>query len=169
MSFKLTVNGQPVTVDVPADMPLLWVVRAALNLRGTKYGCGIAVCGACTVHIDGAAARSCITPISSVAGKRVTTIEGLSGDGSHPVQQAWMDVDVSQCGYCQPGQIMSAAALLAKHPHPSDAQIDAAMNGNFCRCGTYLRIRQAIHKAALIAANQSKRSTRSALKGVDKN
>ena len=169
MSFKLTVNGQSTTIDVPPDMPLLWVVRDSLNLRGTKYGCGIAVCGACTVHIDGVAARSCITPISSVAGKRVTTIEGLSSDGSHPVQQAWMDVDVAQCGYCQPGQIMSAAALLAKYPNPSDAQIDAAMNGNFCRCGTYLRIRQAIHKAALIAANQSKRPSRSARKGIDKN
>jgi aerobic-type carbon monoxide dehydrogenase small subunit (CoxS/CutS family) len=169
MSFKLTVNSQSTTIDVPPDMPLLWVVRDSLNLRGTKYGCGIAVCGACTVHIDGVAARSCITPISSVAGKRVTTIEGLSSDGSHPVQQAWMDVDVAQCGYCQPGQIMSAAALLAKYPNPSDAQIDAAMNGNFCRCGTYLRIRQAIHKAALIAANQSKRPGRSARKDIDKN
>ena len=169
MSFKLTVNGQSTTVDVPPNMPLLWVVRDSLNLRGTKYGCGIAVCGACTVHIDGVAARSCITPISSVAGKKVTTIEGLSSDGSHPVQQAWMDVDVAQCGYCQAGQIMSAAALLAKYPNPSDTQIDAAMNGNVCRCGTYVRIRQAIQKAALIAASQSKRPSRSALKGIGKN
>jgi isoquinoline 1-oxidoreductase alpha subunit len=169
MTFKLIVNGQSRTVDVSADMPLLWVIRDVLNLRGTKYGCGIAVCGACTVHINGEAARSCTTPISSVAGKRVTTIEGLSSDGSHAVQQAWMDVDVSQCGYCQPGQIMSAAALLAKHPDPSDAEIDATMNGNFCRCGTYLRVRQAIHKAALIARNASKRPTASGLKGPDKN
>jgi isoquinoline 1-oxidoreductase alpha subunit len=167
MAFKVIVNGRSTVVDAPASMPLLWVVRDFLDLRGTKYGCGIAVCGACTVHIDGAAARSCITPISSVAGKRVTTIEGLSSDGSHALQQAWMELDVSQCGYCQPGQIMSAAALLAKHPNPSDAQIDAVMNGNFCRCGTYLRIRQAIHKAALIAANQSKRSTSAVLKGSE--
>jgi isoquinoline 1-oxidoreductase alpha subunit len=169
MTVKLIVNGRSTSLDVPADMPLLWVVREVLNLRGTKYGCGIAMCGACTVHIDGEAVRSCVTPISSVAGKRVTTIEGLSSDGSHAVQEAWVDVDVSQCGYCQPGQIMSAAALLAKNPNPSDAQIDVAMNGNFCRCGTYLRIRQAIHKAALIARKQSKRSNSSALKRVDKN
>jgi isoquinoline 1-oxidoreductase alpha subunit len=149
-------------------MPLLWVVRDVLNLRGTKYGCGIGACGACTVHINGAAVRSCITPISSVAGKRVTTIEGLSSDGSHAVQQAWMELDVSQCGYCQPGQIMSAAALLVERPNPSDAQIDAAMNGNFCRCGTYLRMRQAIHKAALIATNRSKRAISVILKGSDK-
>ena len=169
MTVKLIVNGRSTTLDVPADMPLLWVVRDVLNLRGTKYGCGIAMCGACTVHINGEAVRSCVTPISSVAGKRVTTIEGLSSDGSHAVQQAWVEVDVSQCGYCQPGQIMSAAALLAKNPNPSDAQIDVAMNGNFCRCGTYLRIRQAIHKAALIAINQSKRSRPSPPKRVDKN
>jgi len=168
MIFKLIVNGRSTSVDAPAEMPLLWVIRDLLNLRGTKYGCGISVCGACTVHINSEAARSCTTPISAVVGKRVTTIEGLSSDGSHPVQQAWMDVDVSQCGYCQPGQIMSAAALLAKYPNPSDAQIDAAMDGNFCRCGTYLRIRQAIHKAALLATNASKRSTPSALKTIDK-
>jgi isoquinoline 1-oxidoreductase alpha subunit len=166
MIFKLIVNGQSSTVDVPADMPLLWVVRDVLNLRGTKYGCGIAVCGACTVHVDGTAVRSCVTPIATVAGKRVTTIEGLSSDGSHPVQQAWMDLDVSQCGYCQPGQIMSAAALLAKHPNPSDAEIDATMNGNLCRCGTYLRIRQGIHKAALIISNPSKRSSGSVRDGI---
>ena len=168
MTFKLIVNGRSTSVDVPAEMPLLWVIRDVFNLRCTKYGCGISVCGACTVHIDGQAARSCTTPISAVAGKRITTIEGLSRDGGHPVQQAWMDVDVAQCGYCQPGQIMSAAALLAKHRNPSDAQIDAAMDGNFCRCGTYLRIRQAIHKAALIATNASKRSAPSALKAMDK-
>jgi isoquinoline 1-oxidoreductase alpha subunit len=159
MAFQLIVNGQSRIVDAPADMPLLWVIRDILNLRGTKYGCGISVCGACTVHINGEPARSCVTPISGVAGKRVTTIEGLSGDGGHALQQAWMDVDVSQCGYCQPGQIMSAAALLTKNPNPSDAEIDAAMTGNLCRCGTYLRIRQAIHRAALIATQQSKQST----------
>jgi isoquinoline 1-oxidoreductase alpha subunit len=159
MAFELIVNGQSTIVDAPADMPLLWVIRDILNLRGTKYGCGISVCGACTVHIIGEAARSCVTPVASAAGKRITTIEGLSRDGSHALQQAWMDVDVSQCGYCQPGQIMSAAALLMKNPNPSDAEIDAAMTGNLCRCGTYLRIRQAIHRAALIANQQSKQST----------
>ena len=168
MVLKLIVNGQSRTVDVPADMPLLWVLRDVLDLRGTKYGCGIAVCGACTVHVNGEAARSCITAISNAAGKRITTIEGLSSDGKHPVQRAWTDVDVSQCGYCQPGQIMSAAALLAKNPNPSDAQIDAAMNGNLCRCGTYLRIRQAIHKAALIARNQRKRSASATLERMEK-
>ena len=157
MVFKLIINGKPARVDVPPDMPLLWVIRDVLNLRGTKYGCGIAVCGACTVHIDGAAMRSCVIPVSSIAGKKVTTIEGLSGDGSHAVQQAWIDLDVAQCGYCQPGQIMSAAALLAKNPNPSGAQIDAAMNGNLCRCGTYLRIREAIHKAARVARNRTNR------------
>lgn len=159
MAFQLIVNGQSRIVDAPADMPLLWVIRDILNLRGTKYGCGISVCGACTVHINGEAARSCVTLISGVAGKRVTTIEGLSGDGGHALQQAWMGVDVPQCGYCQPGQIMSAAALLTKNPNPSDAEIDAAMADNLCRCGTYLRIRQAIHGAALIATQQSKQST----------
>ncbi len=158
MIFKLTVNGRPVTVDVPPEMPLLWVIRDVLDLRGTKYSCGIAVCGACTVHVNGEAARSCVTPISSVAGKRVTTIEGLSPDGSHPVQRAWIDMDAPQCGYCQAGQIMSAAALLARNRNPSDDQIDAAMDGNLCRCGTYVRIRQAIHKAAAIAGSGAKRS-----------
>jgi isoquinoline 1-oxidoreductase alpha subunit len=158
MAFKLIVNGGLVTVDVPPDVPLLWVIRNVLNLHGTKYGCGIAVCGACTVHINGAAARSCITPISTVAGKKITTIEGLSADGSHPVQQAWMDLDVPQCGYCQAGQIMSAAALLVTTQNPSDDQIDTAMDGNLCRCGTYLRIRQAIRKAASIARSESKPS-----------
>jgi isoquinoline 1-oxidoreductase alpha subunit len=139
-------------------MPLLWVIRDVLDLRGTKYSCGIAVCGACTVHVNGDAARSCVIPISSAAGKRVTTIEGLSPDGSHPVQRAWIDLDAPQCGYCQAGQIMSAAALLARNRNPSDDQIDAAMDGNLCRCGTYLRIRQAIHKAAAIAGSGAKRS-----------
>jgi aerobic-type carbon monoxide dehydrogenase small subunit (CoxS/CutS family) len=129
-------------------MPLLWVLRDVLDMTGTKFGCGMALCGACTVHINGAATRSCITPISSVSGKHVTTIEGLSADGSHPVQKAWIEEDVPQCGYCQSGQIMSAVALLEKKPHPSDADIDEAMSGNICRCGTYQRIRKAIHRAA---------------------
>jgi aerobic-type carbon monoxide dehydrogenase small subunit (CoxS/CutS family) len=153
MPYTLTVNGQSKTVDVPADTPLLWVLRDVLDMKGTKFGCGIAQCGACTVHINGAATRSCITPISTAANKSVTTIEGLSADGSHPVQRAWMQLDVPQCGYCQAGQMMSAAALLAKTPKPTDAQIDAAMNGNLCRCGTYLRIRKAIHLAATLGAN----------------
>jgi isoquinoline 1-oxidoreductase alpha subunit len=134
-------------VDVPADMPLLWVIREVLNLPGTKFGCGMSLCGACTVHVNGAAARSCVTSIAEAAGKNVTTIEGLSANGSHPLQKAWMEVDVAQCGYCQAGQIMAAAALLKKHPNPTDAQIDSAMEANLCRCGTYLRIREAIHKA----------------------
>ena len=148
MPFKLTVNGRPATVEAPADMPLLWVIRDVLNLKGTKYGCGMSVCGMCTVHVDGEATRSCVTPVSSVAGKRITTIEGLSTDGSHPLQKAWMEIDVPQCGYCQAGQIMSAAALLAKNAKPTDAQIAEAMDGNLCRCGTYLRIREAIRRAA---------------------
>jgi len=135
-------------VDVPSDTPLLWVLRDSLNLHGTKYGCGIGQCGACTVHLGGVAVRSCTLPVSSAANQKITTIEGLSRDGSHPVQQAWREIDVPQCGYCQTGQIMSAAALLTKHPKPTDSDIDSAMNGNLCRCGTYLRIRQAIHKAA---------------------
>ena len=148
MPIKLTVNGRPATVEAPADMPLLWVIRDILNLKGTKYGCGMSVCGMCTVHVDGEATRSCVTPVSSVAGKRITTIEGLSPDGSHPLQKAWMEIDVPQCGYCQAGQIMSAAALLARNAKPTDAQIQEAMDGNLCRCGTYLRIREAIRKAA---------------------
>ena len=151
MPIRLIVNGKPATVDAPEEMPLLWVVRDLLNLKGTKYGCGMSVCGMCTLHVDGEATRSCTLPLGSVAGKRITTIEGLSADGSHPVQKAWMDVDVAQCGYCQAGQIMSAAALLAKTKKPTEAQIDAAMDGNLCRCGTYLRIREAIRKAASAA------------------
>jgi aerobic-type carbon monoxide dehydrogenase small subunit (CoxS/CutS family) len=147
-STTFTLNGKKTTVEASPDMPLLWVLRDLLNLRGVKYGCGISFCGACTVHVDGEPTRSCVTPLAQVAGKRVTTIEGLSPDGTHPVQLAWMELDVPQCGYCQAGQIMSAAALLAKHPRPTDQQIDDAMSGNLCRCGTYLRIRQAIHKAA---------------------
>ena len=153
ISFK--VNGKSRTVDVPSDMPLLWVLRDVLDLKGTKYGCGVAQCGACTVHLSGTATRSCVTPVSAVQGKEITTIEGLSTDGRHPVQRAWEELDVPQCGYCQAGQIMSAAALLAKTPKPTDAQIDAAMNGNICRCATYLRIRQAIHKAAEMPASQA--------------
>ena len=148
MAISFTLNGKAQSVDVSPDMPLLWVLRDTLNMTGTKFGCGMALCGACTVHINGEATRSCITPVSSVAGKKITTIEGLSADGSHPVQQAWMEEDVPQCGYCQSGQIMSAAALLANKPDPDDAAIDAAMAGNICRCGTYVRIRDAIKKAA---------------------
>ena len=148
MRVTFEVNGTQRTVDVPPDMPLLWVLRDELDLKGTKFGCGIAQCGACTVHLNGSPTRSCITPASAVEGARVTTIEGLSPDGSHPLQRAWLELDVPQCGYCQAGQLMSAAALLAEKPEPTDADIDAAMNGNLCRCTTYLRIRQAIHHAA---------------------
>ena len=148
MAITFKVNGQSKTVDVAPDTPLLWVLRDTLNLKGTKYGCGITECGACTVHIAGKATRSCGTPVSTVAGKEVTTIEGLSPDGTHPLQKAWQQLDVPQCGYCQAGQLMSAAALLAKTPKPTDAQIDAAMEGNLCRCATYERIRAGIHLAA---------------------
>jgi aerobic-type carbon monoxide dehydrogenase small subunit (CoxS/CutS family) len=148
MAIQFFVNGKPQSVDVPPNMPLLWVLRDTLGMTGTKFGCGMALCGACTVHIEGEATRSCITPISSVAGKKITTIEGISPDRSHPVQRAWIEVDVPQCGYCQSGQIMSAVALLAKNPKPSDTEIDEAMRGNICRCGTYQRIREAVHHAA---------------------
>jgi isoquinoline 1-oxidoreductase subunit alpha len=148
MTVTFRVNGKSTTVDVPPDMPLLWVLRDVLDLKGTKFGCGLAQCGACTVHVKGTPTRACITPISSVQGADVTTIEGLSAEGTHPLQLAWQELDVPQCGYCQAGQIMTAAALLAKTPKPTDAQIDAAMNENLCRCATYLRIRQAIHQAA---------------------
>ncbi len=148
MPFTLTVNGKATTVDVPGDMPLLWVLRDVLNLKGTKFGCGIAQCGACTVHRAGVALRSCSTPVSTIGNAAITTIEGLSANGNHPLQIAWQDIDVPQCGYCQAGQIMSAAALLAKTPKPTDADINTAMSGNLCRCGTYTRIRAAIHRAA---------------------
>jgi isoquinoline 1-oxidoreductase subunit alpha len=146
--MRLSVNGQVHDVDVPGDMPLLWVLRDVLGLTGTKFGCGMAQCGACTIHLDGKAVRACVTPVSAVGNRSVTTIEGLSSDGSHPVQRAWAEVDVVQCGYCQPGQIMSAAALLAENPKPTDADIDAALSGNICRCGAYQRIRAAVHRAA---------------------
>jgi isoquinoline 1-oxidoreductase subunit alpha len=148
MAVNFTLNGKPQTVDVSPQMPLLWVLRDSLALTGTKFGCGMALCGCCTVHINGQPTRSCVTPISSVAGKTVTTIEGLSSDNSHPVQRAWIEVDVPQCGYCQSGQIMTAAGLLKKTAHPTDADIDEAMHGNICRCGTYQAIRQAVHLAA---------------------
>ena len=156
MAIQFIVNGKPQSVDVPANMPLLWVLRDTLGMTGTKFGCGMALCGACTVHINGEATRSCITQIASVTGKKVTTIEGLSADGSHPVQQAWMEEDVPQCGYCQSGQIMSAVALLSKKANPTDADIDDAMSGNICRCGTYQRIRKAIHKAAAMQSGKAK-------------
>jgi isoquinoline 1-oxidoreductase alpha subunit len=152
MAVSFKVNGKAVSVDVSEDMPLLWVLRDVLDMKGTKFGCGIAQCGACTVHVDGNPTRSCQRRVASVAGMSVTTIEGLSPDGTHPVQRAWEELDVPQCGYCQAGQLMSAAALLASKPNPSDADIDQAMNGNICRCATYLRIRQAIHRAAQMPA-----------------
>jgi len=151
MPYRLNVNGRSSTVDVSPDTPLLWVIRDVLNLKGTKYGCGIGQCGACTVHLDGRPTRSCITPIAVAAKAQITTLEGLSPEGTHPLQVAWQELDVPQCGYCQAGQIMSAAALLAKTPKPTDQDIDTAMSGNLCRCGTYVRIRQAIHKAAQMA------------------
>ncbi|HET9032457.1 MAG TPA: (2Fe-2S)-binding protein [Dokdonella sp.] len=146
--MKLDINGREHEVDAPDDMPLLWVLRDVIGLTGTKFGCGIAMCGACTVHVDGTAVRSCVMPASALAGKKITTIESLGTDGSHPVQRAWIEHDVVQCGYCQSGQIMSAVALLKITPKPSDAEIDAAMTGNICRCGTYQRIRSAVHRAA---------------------
>jgi aerobic-type carbon monoxide dehydrogenase small subunit (CoxS/CutS family) len=146
--IKLNVNGKAIEVDVDPETPLLWVLRDTIGLTGTKYGCGMALCGACTVHLAGEPIRSCVTPVSAVGEQPVTTIEGLSADRSHPVQKAWIELDVPQCGYCQSGQIMSAVALLAKTPKPTDADIDSAMSGNLCRCGTYQRIRAAIHKAA---------------------
>lgn len=148
MTIRLRVNGEPRELDVDPEMPLLWAIRDVLGLTGTKYGCGQALCGACTVHLDGDAVRSCVTPVRRAADREVTTIEGLSPDGSHPLQRAWAEVTVPQCGFCQPGQIMAAAALLAKRPRPSDDEIDRSMGGNLCRCGTYLRVRAAVKKAA---------------------
>ena len=152
MKVGFTINGKAASADVAEDTPLLCVIRDALDLKGTKFGCGAAQCGACTVHLNGAPIRSCVTPVSTVHGAHVTTIEGLSRDGNHPVQRAWQDLDVPQCGYCQAGQMMAAAALLAHTPRPSDADIDDAMSGNLCRCCTYIRIRAAIHRAAELAA-----------------
>lgn len=154
--FTLNVNGEVRTVDVPPDTPLLWVLRDALGLVGTKFGCGTGACGACTVHLDGVPARACITPIAALAGRQVTTIEGLDPEGRHALQQAWQELDVPQCGYCQAGQIMTAAALLKEKPNPSDRDIDAALGGNLCRCGTYLRIRAGVHRAAEIAGRDRK-------------
>ena len=154
--FTLTVNGQSRSVDVAPDTPLLWVLRDSLGLVGTKFGCGIGQCGACTVHLDGVPARACLTPVSTATAMKITTIEGLAAEHEHlhPVQQAWCDVDVAQCGYCQAGQIMTAAALLKRNPNPTDAEIDDAMAGNLCRCATYYRIRQGIHRAAELAAGK---------------
>ena len=146
--FQFTLNGRPQSVDVVAEMPLLWVLRDTLGMTGTKFGCGMSLCGACTVHIDGRATRTCVTPISAVSGRTVTTIEGVASDPNHPVQRAWLETDVPQCGYCQSGQIMSATALLSEIPNPTDADIDQRMSGNICRCGTYQQIREAIHRAA---------------------
>ena len=153
--YKLTVNGKAMTVDVSPNTPILWVLRDSLNLTGTKFGCGIAQCGACTVHLNGSPIRSCVTPVTAAVGKKITTIEGLSPDSSHPVQQAWIAEQVPQCGYCQSGMIMTSAALLAKKPKPTDADIDQSLGGHICRCGTYPRIRRAIQRAAKVAAAPS--------------
>jgi aerobic-type carbon monoxide dehydrogenase small subunit (CoxS/CutS family) len=163
--ITINVNGKKHTVEVSPDTPLLWVLRDTLGLTGTKFGCGIAQCGACTVHLDGQAIRSCITPVGSVSGKKITTIEGLSPDRNHPLQRAWVAEEVPQCGYCQPGMIMAAAALLAKKPKPSDADIDEAMSGHICRCGTYQRIRRAIHRAATERGKPTRRATGRVAKG----
>ncbi len=153
--YTLNINGQARSVELEPDTPLLWALRDSLDLPGTKYGCGMGLCGACTVHIDGVPTRSCVTPVSTLGRKKVTTIEGLDVKAMHPLQQAWQELDVPQCGYCQAGQIMTAAALLKQHPQPSDADIDSAMAGNLCRCATYVRIRAGIHRAAEISANSS--------------
>lgn len=165
MAYTLKVNGRTSTVDAPADMPLLWVLRDMLDLRGTKFGCGMGLCGACTVHLNGQPVRGCQTPVSSVKDQAITTVEGLSADGTHPVQLAWQELDVPQCGYCQAGQMMSAAALLAKTPKPTDKDIDTAMSGNLCRCGTYTRIRAAIHKAAGVPVAGAPKTVASATQG----
>jgi isoquinoline 1-oxidoreductase alpha subunit len=151
--YTLNINGAPRAVDVEPDTPLLWALRDTLGLVGTKYGCGVGQCGACTVHLDGTPARACLTPVSTVGARQVTTIEGLGQHALHPLQQAWVELDVPQCGYCQAGQLMTACSLLKQHPRPTDAQIDSAMAGNLCRCATYTRIRAGIHRAAQIAAS----------------
>src|ERR1700688_4717874 len=161
MPFKLNVNGRSTMVDLPAVMPLLWVIRDVLGMKGTKFGCGAGLCGACTVHLNGRAVRSCQTPVSAAANAQITTIEGLSANGTHAVQLAWQELDVPQCGYCQAGQMMSASALLSRTPSPTDTEIDDAMFGNICRCGTYLRIRPAIHRAAVIAQNMQSQPNQS--------
>ncbi len=166
MKVNLRVNGQKRTVDVSPDMPLLWALRDELDLKGTKFGCGAAMCGACTVHVDGVPTRSCVIPAAAVQGKEIKTIEGLSADGTHALQRAWEELDVPQCGYCQAGQIMSAAALLEKTPRPTDAQIDTAMNGNLCRCATYLRIKQAIHRAAELKVEATQAGAPRSLRGA---
>lgn len=153
--MKLNVNGEERSVNAPEDMPLLWVLRDVIGLTGAKFGCGMSLCGCCTVHLDGEAVRSCTTPVSKAVGKKILTIEGLSADGSHPCQRAWAELDVVQCGYCQPGQIMNAAALIAAKPNPTDAEIDAAMKGNLCRCGTYERIHAAVARAAQLAGGKT--------------
>jgi isoquinoline 1-oxidoreductase alpha subunit len=158
-TFTLHVNGRSHEVDVAPETPLLWVLRDTLDMVGTKFGCGIGQCGACTVHLDGAPARACLTPVSAAASVQVTTIEGLSADGTHPLQRAWCELDVAQCGYCQAGQLMSAAALLARNPNPSDSDIDGAMSGNLCRCATYYRIRAGIHRAAELASSRNQAAT----------
>jgi aerobic-type carbon monoxide dehydrogenase small subunit (CoxS/CutS family) len=154
--MKLDINGNVQEVDAPPEMPLLWVIRDLLGFTGTKFGCGMAQCGACTVHLDGQPVRACVTPVSTVGTRKIRTIEGLSNDGSHPVQRAWAQADVVQCGYCQSGQIMTTVALLAKNPDPSDTDIDAALSGNICRCGTYVRIREAVHLAARLSKGGAK-------------
>ena len=164
MAYQLNVNGRTSSVDVAADTPLLWVVRDTLNLKGTKFGCGAGLCGACTVHVNGVATRSCQTPVTAAVGKQITTLEGLSADGTHPVQVAWTEMDVPQCGYCQAGQMMSASALLSRNNKPTDTDIDRAMNGNLCRCGTYLRIRSAIHRASSIMTSNAGRGGQTAAK-----
>lgn len=158
--IKLKVNGATRQFDGEPEMPLLWFLRDELNLKGTKFGCGIGMCGACAIHLNGSSVRACLTPVSAAANKSVTTIEGLSAEGAHPVQVAWQEIDVPQCGYCQAGQIMSACALLAKKAKPTDADIDSAMNGNLCRCGAYLRIRAAVHKAAELTASNKAASAK---------
>lgn len=157
-TYTLNINGKAQAVDVEADTPLLWALRDTLGLVGTKYGCGLGQCGACTVHLDGVATRACVLPVSSIGTQKITTIEGLDADARHPLQVAWQELDVPQCGYCQSGQIMSACALLKQHPKPSDAQIDEAMAGNLCRCATYMRIRKGIHRAADIASAKGEKA-----------